>query len=127
MNRFVFHQTWTEDIQSMLEILQLIYDFLANNNTVNSSVFTFPFGLVVEVNLASQMASALCFSLSHEYRRAGSIPVKFWSLWALMSSIQSRLYIPKFKTETLLSALSITIIFYKVSIYSNNSSLSTLF
>ena len=41
-NRFVFHQTWAIDIQSMHEFLQLIRYFLPYGNTVKSSVYIFP-------------------------------------------------------------------------------------
>ena len=41
-NRFVFHHTLVVDIQSIVEILQLIHDIHTSGNKVKSSVFIFP-------------------------------------------------------------------------------------
>ena len=40
----------------------------------------------LEVCLCSQIANALCFSLAAEDKKADSILMRPWSLWALMSS-----------------------------------------
>ena len=45
-NRFVFHRTLAVDVQSILEFLQLIDDFLISGNNIRSSVYKF---LVVSV------------------------------------------------------------------------------
>ena len=61
---FVFHRTWAIDIQSILEFLQLIYDFLASNNTVIPFVYVFPIVQVLSVkwwsNGYSTVPQALC-------------------------------------------------------------------
>ena len=49
-NRFVFHRTWVIYIQSILEFLDLIHDFLANGNIVRSSLYIFPIVSVWEVS-----------------------------------------------------------------------------
>ena len=40
-NRFVLPQTWTVNMQSILEFLHFIHDFLDNGNTGQSSVYIF--------------------------------------------------------------------------------------
>ena len=47
-NRFVFPETWIVDMQSILEFLELIHDFLASSYTVRSSVYIFSVVLVRE-------------------------------------------------------------------------------
>ena len=39
---FVFHRNCAEGIQSMLEFLKLIYEFLARSNTAEEPVYIFP-------------------------------------------------------------------------------------
>ena len=40
-NRLVFHRTQAVDIQSIIDLLQLIHDFLISGNKVRSSVYIF--------------------------------------------------------------------------------------
>ena len=95
-NRLAFHRTWTADIQSILELLQLIHNFLACDNAFTLFFYVFPVASVRAVS-SYPLASSLCFILFADDRRVGSIRAQVWSLWTLMSSIQINYMVNKFK------------------------------
>ena len=56
-NPFVFHQTGAVDMQSLLEFLQLIHDFLSSGNKVRCSIYVF---LVAFITGVSSWPNCVC-------------------------------------------------------------------
>ena len=98
-NRFVFHWTWTVDIQLIIELLQLIHDFLTSGNKITSYVYTFLILLITDVSWWTNV-SGLFFSLDAKYNWASSNPMHPCSFWALTSSAQILMYVQWTKIET---------------------------
>ena len=98
--RFLSYRTWAAYMQSILEILLLIHDFLASGNTIWLSGFVTPNVSVKEVPLYPSSNHTLLNPYAED-RRHDLIPVQPWSLWALIFSTQIRLYVHTYKKNLL--------------------------
>ena len=117
-NCFVFRQNW--DIQSILEFLQLIRDFLTSGIKVRSFVYKFSL-FRIDVYLRGLMDSALCFDIAAEDSRAHSIPVVLVVLGINVKPTNQIVCIMYWNFSWFIFD------FYEVWAYSNNSSLSVVF
>ena len=78
-------------MQSILELLQLIYDFLTSDNTVTSSVYMFPVISIRRVNSVSEWLAHSALISLHKIEKRVRFPCS--SGPSLLLSLQIRLYV----------------------------------
>ena len=78
-NIFVFHRTKDVNIQSIVKLLQLIYDFLTSDNKVRSSVYIFFVSANRDVSSWPNDQSTLIQSAAED-KRTDSIPMQLWPM-----------------------------------------------
>ena len=100
-NRFVFHRTRVIDMQSIVELLQLILDFLTSGNKVRLPAYIFHVVFRNNVDTTFETTQKMCCSGRAIWLAQYAFFLQFriveqiqpWSLKALKESSQMRLYI----------------------------------
>ena len=122
-NPFVFRRIWAVDIQSILEISQLIHDFLASDNTIRLSIY-YPLFRLAQ-GLHGHLVSAFWFSFSITDSREG-IDSRA-ALLVVDINVKHTNQIVCLIKSSFVYALLIIMVFYKVWIYPNNCIFRALF